>query len=425
MSKDGPLLERLSLDDDEMGGQAGPAEKSPMYKLGCAAAMLASGTFTTIFAKAMFEAHAEGSDYCNADDDVTKDCKFNKPWFSVLIMKCSMSLCLLLYYGLGWGKENPDAPNPSSKTIKAVALPAALDLLNTVLGNLGLMFVSSSIYQMTRGSVVIFSAFLNVRWLGRRLRSFHYWSIFFVMVAVILVGVAGIEESPDGASGDKVILGLLFILAAQAVTAVQFICEEALMNSPQTTLDPVALVGFEGVWGLLYYAVIAPILSLTPRSSLSFSTVWHENFQDTFVMLSNSPDLVWLCFGFFCTILIYNIAANFVTQSLSAVVRSILEACRVMGVWVVGLIFFYTRFAVSIGEPWTNWSYLELFGFMVLMFGTFSYKGLVKIPWVGEEVYRAAEQDEKRLRRQQRDEAAKNNTAYNVLAVDDEPIIQA
>ena len=197
------------------------------------------------------------------------------------------------------------------------------------------------------------------------------------------------------------------------------------MNSPQTTLDPVALVGFEGVWGLLYYAIIAPILSLTPRSSLTFSTVWHENFQDTFVMLSNSPDLVWLCFGFFCTILIYNIAANFVTQSLSAVVRSILEACRVMGVWIVGLIFFYTRFAVSIGEPWTNWSYLELFGFMVLMYGTFSYKGLVKIPWVGEEVYRAAEQDEKRLRRQQRDEAAKNNTAYNVLAVDDEPIIQA
>ena len=45
---------------------------------------------------------------------------------------------------------------------------------------------------------------------------------------------------------------LIFFSLAQAVTAVQFICEESLMNSPETTLDPVALVGFEGLWGLLY-----------------------------------------------------------------------------------------------------------------------------------------------------------------------------
>ena len=55
------------------------------------------------------------------------------------------------------------------------------------------------------------------------------------------------------------------------------------------------------------------------------------------------------------------------------------------------------------------------------MYGTFAYKGLVKIPWVSEEVYQQAEQDEKNLKRKLRDEAAKNNTAYNVLAVD-EPI---
>merc|ERR1711871_179460 len=139
------------------------------------------------------------------------------------------------------------------------------------------------------------------------------------------------------------------------------------MNNPATTLDPVALVGFEGLWGLLYYAFLCPILTFTPRSDISVSTIWHEDFGDTFVMLGNSSGLVWLCFGYFCTILIYNISANIVTQCLSAVVRSILEACRVMGVWCVGLFFFYTGLAVSIGGKWSNWSYLELFGFLVLM----------------------------------------------------------
>lgn len=413
-------LEGNLLGDKRLDGDNAPRGKSTTFKLLSAMAMLGSGTFTTIFAKAMFESSAVGSETCNMHDDGDYDCQFNKPWFSVLLMKVSMTGCLLMYYGFGWGKENPEGDNPSWKTIKAVRLPAALDLLNTILGNLGLVFVNSSIYQMTRGSVVIFSAFLSVRWLGRTLRSFHYYSIGLVLIAVVLVGVAGIEEQPGGDDdGTMVIFGLACILAAQAVTAVQFISEESLMNNPETSLDPVALVGFEGLWGLAYYAILSPILTFTPRSNLAMSTIWHEDFGDTFVMLSNSSQLVWLCVGYFITILVYNISANFVTQCLSAVVRSILEACRVMGVWAVGLIFFYTGFAKAIGEEWSNWSYLELFGFMVLMYGTFAYKGLVKLPWVGDEVYEQAVQDEKNLARTLRDEETKQGVHYNVLAGDD------
>jgi hypothetical protein len=390
-------------------------EKTASYKAFWAAAMLLSGTCTTLFAKSLFETEAQGNDSCNIDDDGDYICAFNKPWFSVLVMKCAMTLCLVLYYGLGWGKDNPDAPNPSWTTIKAVAFPAFLDLLCTVMGNVGLLWVNSSIYQMTRGSVVIFSAFLSVRYLGRKLLSFHYWSIFLVMTAVIVVGVAGIESSEDdggGASSGLVILGLGFILSAQTVTAVQFIVEENLMNNALTTLDPVALVGFEGLWGMLYFAVLAPILSFTPRSSLPISTVWHENFADTFVQLSNSGTLCGLAIGYFFAILIYNVAANFVTQCLSAVVRSILEACRVMGVWLVSLIFFYGASGGlrAIGEKWTNWSYLQLFGFLILMYGTFAYKALVKIPWVSNDVYEMA-----KLEENTNQAAINDGPSYNVL----------
>jgi len=153
-------------------------EKSGTYKLTWALLMLFSGTLTTLFAKGMFTTNSVGTQYCNMNDDTDKDCDFNKPWFSVMVMKLSMSLCLPLYYWLGWGKSNPNAPNPSMSTIQAVAFPASLDLLNTILGNIGLLYVNSSIYQMTRGSVVIFSAILSVQYLGRTLRSFHYWGKF-------------------------------------------------------------------------------------------------------------------------------------------------------------------------------------------------------------------------------------------------------
>ena len=411
---------RGSLIDGKVTSEYGSQEQAKdgkFNKLFWAVSMLFSGTLTTIFAKSLFETSAKGSDYCNLDDDVDKYCTFNKPWFTVLVMKLAMTMCLLFYYVFGWG-NNPNTPRPSWSTIKAVLLPASLDLLNTTLGNVGLLWVNSSIYQMTRGSVVIFSAFLSVKYLHRTLRSFHYWSIFFVLIAVILVGLAGIETSDSGSGGSQVIIGLMFILMAQLVTALQFIVEEKLMNDAKTTLDPVALVGFEGLWGLLMFAVLAPILTYTPRSSEDLSIVWHEDFGDTFVQLSNSSALCGLTFGYFCAILMYNVAANFVTQCLSAVVRSILEACRVMGVWIVCLGFFYTVHNDTIGEKWSNWSYLELFGFSILMYGTFCYKGLLKIPWVDPYVYELAENDAKEAEALNRGEA----TAYDNLSTNDSNI---
>jgi len=172
----------------------GPEKKaaSPVF---WASIMLLSGTCTTLFAKVQFDISAKGLDTCNVGDDDEYNCKFQKPWFSVLEMKCAMALCAPIFYGLGWGRpdsqSDPRGHSPSAEALKAVWLPALLDLLNTVLGNIGLVWVSSSIYQMTRGSVVIFSAILSVQWLGKTLRSFHYWSISFVVMAVILVGVAG------------------------------------------------------------------------------------------------------------------------------------------------------------------------------------------------------------------------------------------
>ena len=141
------------------------------------------------------------------------------------------------------------------------------------------------------------------------------------------------------------------------------------MNNKLTEMDPVALVGFEGLWGLAYFVVLAPVLTFTPRSSEAISIVWHEDFGDTFVQLSNSTPLVLLCLGYFVAILAYNVSANFVTQCLSAVVRSILEACRVMGVWVVCILLYYCFSGPlsGIGEEWSDWSYMQLCGFGVLM----------------------------------------------------------
>merc|ERR1712187_1062925 len=82
---------------------------------------------------------------------------------------------------------------PTWATIGKIALPSALDLTNVVLSNIGLVWVSSSIYQMTRGSVVVFSAILSVQMLKRKLERHQFWAVTVEEMAGKLDGVAGVQ----------------------------------------------------------------------------------------------------------------------------------------------------------------------------------------------------------------------------------------
>ena len=69
-----------------------------------------------------------------------------------------------------------------------------------------------------------------------------------------------------------------------------------------------------------------------------------------------------------------------VTKQLSAVMRSILESCRTLGVWLTSLVLYYAFHDSRAGERWTGWSFLELLGFALLVYGTLAYKEIAPVP---------------------------------------------
>ena len=80
----------------------------------------------------------------------------------------------------------------------------------------------------------------------------------------------------------------------------------------------------------------------------------------------------------------YNLSGNYVTKKLNAVVRSILEACRTLGIWVLDLLFFYAigckGQTQSLAESFQTISVLQLIGFMILVYGTFAVSVLALLP---------------------------------------------
>ena len=145
-------------------------------------------------------------------------------------------------------------------------------------------------------------------------------------------------------------------------------------------LSPLILVGWEGLWGVLYFVALAPVLSLTPDSDVAAAALWHEDFAETFDQLAHSGDLIALTLASALALLLYNLVGNMVTKQLSAVMRSILESCRTLGVWLTSLVLYYAFHDSRAGERWTGWSFLELLGFALLVYGTLAYKELVPVP---------------------------------------------
>lgn len=156
-----------------------------------------------------------------------------------------------------------------------LAAPACCDITGTTLMNVGLLFVAASIYQMTRGALVLFVGLFSVLFLRRKLFLYQWLALVVVVSGVALVGLAGAIFSGDKNVGHlpedgltiikdlardvtttarspevvQTIVGVLLIAFAQIFTATQFVLEEWILEN--YALEPLKVVGWEGLFGFV------------------------------------------------------------------------------------------------------------------------------------------------------------------------------
>lgn len=156
-----------------------------------------------------------------------------------------------------------ETPVMKGRLILLLALPAICDICGTTLMNIGLLLVVASIYQMTRGALVLFVGLFSVLFLRRRLFLFQWLSLAGVVLGVAIVGLAGalfhedkgdagsrlMAASPQTSSAFLSVAGVLLIAGAQIFTATQFVLEEYMLE--RWAIDPIQVVGWEGVFGFV------------------------------------------------------------------------------------------------------------------------------------------------------------------------------
>ncbi|KAG9079415.1 hypothetical protein FRC06_007745, partial [Ceratobasidium sp. 370] len=250
-------------------------------------------------------------------------------------------------------------------------LPALCDLTGTTLMGAGLLHIPVSIYQMTRGALVLWVGVLSVVLLRTRLLPFQWFSLFTVMFGVGLVGLSGslvnsedpaeVGAATTSAADPELILGMFLVLFAQLFAATQYVLEDKIMKT--YSVEAMLAVGYEGFFGTLSLLLCLPILYVFPSIPLRVIPPSSELTHD--VLLAS-------------TLIMFSIASfNYfglsVTRKVSATARSTIDTCRTLGIWIGSVALGWERVVWPGSAP-------QVIGFAVLVYGTFLFNGLVKPP---------------------------------------------
>lgn len=312
--------------------------------------------------------------HCN-NPDVSKHKNYEQPAIQTLQMFVGELGIYIVYWFMHksrFSKRNgyTALEQPSITTLESLtlAIPSVCDMLATTFMNVGLLYTPVSIYQMTRGAVVLFVAILSVVFLKRRIRKLEWMALIIVTLGIAIVGYSGSQSTNHQESDPAlVVFGMSLIIVAVGLQAVQFVVEEKILS--RYLFTPMQLVYTEGFFGVVVLVVGVVILnfvighSVPPEQFADSPFNLSESVRQTFSLkqVLGASVLIMVCISMF------NFCGISLTHQLSATSRSTVDSCRTFLVWL---------FAMILG--WESFHLLQFFGFCTLVFGTLCFNGVLQ-----------------------------------------------
>ncbi len=414
-----------------------PTGEAPQASKGCTLngvlvflAALAAGTMSSLASKIMLTMKGRG---------LTGEMEsFSTPLFQSFMMFMGMASVLIIHIltvQFKWSFPGYDHSKKIEIPFKVYLLllaPTIFDLVATVLCMFGLKYVNVSIYQMLRGSSIIFVALMKQFFFGYNLATYKWIGIFYNVLSIVLVGVTAMLSADSDSSAAAVsddtnnpVLGVVLILCGAFVQSLQYVYEERMMTTTKDlpAAPPLLVVGMEGLWGALICLFVLYPVAFTIKGNDHGSL---ENLWNSLTILYNTPAIQVMFVLYFTSILFLNVGALLVTFILDSVWRAIFDNFRPISVWIFDLAIFY-GVTTAFGEPWTKWCWIQLFGLCILFYGTAIYNapnaGSIRLmgdPWscyldCSDEYFEAEEEISQAAKESNGNGVAPNQTPYSAV----------
>ena len=223
--------------------------------------------------------------------------------------------------------------------------------------------------------IIIVTAVMSILFLNRKLFRHHWSSVGVIFTGVALVGIAAVVSSANSEEAVNP-LGIILLILAQLFSGGLYIVEEKLLGDYY--LDPLKVVGLEGLWGLIMTLILLPIFGLIkcgPGELCYYGTL--EDTTRAIQDFGANPLLIWLSVFICFSIGSFNVFGVSVTKNASAAQRSTIDTSRTVLIWI----FFLTIKIPNV--PGETFSFIQLIGFILLVFGTLVYNEIIVLPFFG------------------------------------------
>ena len=248
-------------------------------------------------------AATKAADNFNTTDRYGNTVQFNHPFVQAACMFLGEMSNLIPFFILQW-RSGASAQAKAKKPFNLMwlAIPAMCDLTATSTMYLGLGLTDASVFQMLRGSCVVFTAIFSVVFLKRKQYAFHWLGVGLVLVGTLIVGLQSYVCGSGGgsdSSSSRAMIGNVLIIAAQVIVAVQMVVEEKLIGDAD--LHPMQVVGMEGTFGLSILSLLLVVMYFVPSPGFLCTTAPNcshfEDSYDAFVNMEHSAPLVLALLG--------------------------------------------------------------------------------------------------------------------------------
>ena len=345
----------------------------------------------------------------------SKDTKFDiHPWFITFGMFIGESFSLILYYISIKNKKNKNestenltelkednnflnsnnSTNTESSEEKKIPkcyifiIPALCDFFGSTIATFGLVYLSSSIYQMMRGILIIFVMILSIIILKSKMKIYNYLGALILIIGLILTGISPMVEGNEEENSEM--KGIILIIISQIFSAFQYVVEEKIVRN--YIVDSFQMVGFEGMWGSIVYIVILIIFQFINckkfntnlKKNICAYREGHETYLENtifaFEQMLEKKILILLFMLYITSIGIFNISGINLMEYSSSAARAVLDNLRTILIWFYFLLIPQSSNYEELEE---SFKFLQLFGFILIIIGNMIYNQLLDIKYLG------------------------------------------
>lgn len=148
-------------------------------------------------------------------------------------------------------KEEFTGSEKKPASVLLVLFPTFMDLLSTLFSYTALNMVDSSVWQISRGGNIIFTAILSRIFLQRIFSGSSILGCVLAFAGITSVQVVAVIYSDSSSSGEirDEVLGILLLLASIIFNSIGLVFEKWIFNKYE--LSALKLVFLEGIYGLI------------------------------------------------------------------------------------------------------------------------------------------------------------------------------